>query len=143
VDPTLTTPIADWVAERFYWAMIIILIINLMQRRHQDQAAKKRFATLYLAIATFIIYVAAEMVRNYGMTDFVFIAIAIAVVVVLVVYRAHTFPFRFRSTRDRRWHTFNEILFDDEHGDGDRSDATDPAETEPEDSGREETEPDD
>lgn len=109
---------ANWVAERFYWAMIIILIINLMQRRYQNTAQKKRFATLYLAMGVFVVYVAAELVRNYGMTDLVFLIVAVAVVAVLVVFRSRTFPFRLRSSRDGRWHTFNEILFDDDHGDG-------------------------
>lgn len=118
MEQITSTPISNWVAERFYWVMIVILIINLMQRRYQDQAAQKRFATLYLAIGTFIIYVAAEFVRNYGFTDLVFGVVLVAVSAVLIVYRAHTFPFRLRSSVDGRWHTFNEILFDDEHGDG-------------------------
>lgn len=117
-----TTPIADWVSDRFYWVMIVILIINLMQRRHQARAEKKRFATLYLALAVFLIYTGAELVRNYGGGDLLFLGIGVVVVLLVVVFHEHTFPFRLRSARDGRLLNTSEILFDDKHGDGDSQD---------------------
>lgn len=126
MEAAQSTPVAFWVGEHFYWVMIGILVINLMQRKHQAHAEKKRFATLYLALAVFAVYVAAQLVLNYGGSDALFLLIAAVVLVGLVYFHDRTFPFRLRSPIDRRWLTMQEILFDDAHGDR-------PAEDTPED----------
>ncbi len=115
-----TAPIATWVGEHFYWVMIGILILNLTQRKYQKQAQKKRFATLYLAIATFVLYSAAMLVLNYGGSDFMFLIAAAAVLIAIVILKDQVFPFRLRSRVDGRWLNFQEIFYDD--GDGDSPD---------------------
>ena len=132
MDGTHTAPIAFWIGEHFYWVMIGILVLNLMQRRHQKQAEKKRFATLYLAIAIFCIYAGAQLIVNYGGRDPLFFAITAVVLAVVLYFRKHTFPFRLRSTVDGRRLSWQEILFDDLNGDGNEEKTNDATEETPE-----------
>jgi peptidoglycan/LPS O-acetylase OafA/YrhL len=119
MEPTTAAPVAVWVAERAYWIFLGVMILNIIQRRYQKQVEKKRFATLIIGIALFGVLVAGHAVNEFNGTDWMFYLAVAGIVAVLVYYREKTFPFRFRSQKDGRWLTFQEILFDDEHGDGD------------------------
>ena len=110
-------PIAAWVADTFYWVFIAILVVNLTQRRHQSKAEKKRFATLYLGLATFVFFILAQTIVRFGGRDWMLIPSAAFIAAAVYVLREHTFPFRLRSPVDGRRLTFQEILYDDNHGD--------------------------
>lgn len=112
-------PIASMVSEGLYWAFLATLILNLMQRRYHKQAERKRFATLYIALALFALFVSAQLAVINEWGDWVLIPALLVIVGVMAYYRERTFPFRLRSPRDGRRLTWNEVLFDDEHGDGD------------------------
>lgn len=147
MEPTTAAPIAAWVAERAYWVFLGVMILNILQRRHQKRVEKKRLATLIIGIAFFGVLVAGHTVNELNGSDWMFYLAVAGIVGVLVYYREKTFPFRFRSRKDGRWLNFQEIFFDDEHGDGeeeplrtdvtgdtDRADADqdDPEQAEPE-----------
>lgn len=105
--------IVSFVAENFFWVFIAVLFVNLLQRRHQAEAQRKRFATLYLAIALFLIYTAAQTVVTYDVSAYYFVLAVVAVVAVLYRYRAHTFPFRLRCRRTGKILNMETILFRD------------------------------
>ena len=112
------TAIAAWLTEKFYWLFLAILVLNLTQRRHQKRAEKKRFATLYLAVAALLFYAFVHSIVRFGGRDWMLLPGALATVAILYVLREHTFPFRLRSPVDGRRLTMQEILYDDNHGDG-------------------------
>jgi uncharacterized membrane protein len=105
--------IVDFVAEYFFWVFIAILLVNVLQRRYQSQAQKKRFATLYLGIAAFLIYVAAMTVVTYNLSPYYFLIAVVAVVGVVYRYREQTFPFRLRCRRTGKILNMETILFRD------------------------------
>ena len=110
-------PIAAWVADTFYWVFIAVLVVNLTQRRHQSKAEKKRFATLYLGLAVFVFFILAQMIVRFGGADWMLVPAAVLVLATVYALREHTFPFRLYSPVDGRRLTFQEILYDDNHGD--------------------------
>jgi hypothetical protein len=88
-----------------------------VQRKHQKYAEKKRFATLYLALAAFALLLGAQAILTFGGRDFFLIPLAGAVLGTLWYFRERTFPFRATSPVDGRRLTWHEILFQDNHGD--------------------------
>lgn len=104
---------AMWVAENFFWVFIGILFLNMLQRRHQEEAEKKRFATLYLGIAAFAFYVAGLVIVELNLTDLLLIPSALLILGVVYYYREHTWPFRLHCRETGERLTWNEIIYDD------------------------------
>ncbi len=107
------TQVVEFIANEFYWVFLGILLLNVFQRRHHKTAVKKRFATLYLGGAAFVIFLIANAVVQYGLPTYALILGIVAVVVVLYIFRRHTFPFTLRCQRSGRRLDFNTILFRD------------------------------
>lgn len=112
------TTIAGYLSDGLYWAFLAMLLLNIVQRKHQKTAQRKRFATLYLAIGVFGLLVVAQLILIYDGADWMLVPGFAAVVAVVYRYREHTFPFRLHSPVDGRRLTWEEILYDDNHGDG-------------------------
>mgnify|MGYP006290860989 CR=1 FL=1 len=137
MEPTNTAPVAFWFGERVYWIFLGLMFLNLLQRRHQARVRKKRMATLLLGIALFALLVAAQSIHYFGGSDWMFYLAVAGFAAVVYAYRDKMLPFRLRSPVDGRLHTFHEIVFDDEHGDGgagedDAEDDASPADVESE-----------
>ncbi|NBB91091.1 MAG: hypothetical protein GVY23_07785 [Spirochaetes bacterium] len=105
--------IVAFVADNFFWIFIGILLVNVLQRRHQETAEKKRFATLYLGIAAFFVYTGAQALIMYELSPYYFVPILALIVGVVYYYREHTFPFRLRCARSGKLLNFETILFRD------------------------------
>lgn len=102
-----------FVAENFFWVFIAILLVNVLQRRHQATAEKKRFATLYLGIAAFFFYTSAQALVMYELSPYYFVPVAALIVGVVYHYREHTFPFRLHCARSGKLLNLETILFRD------------------------------
>lgn len=105
--------IVAFVADNFFWIFMAILLVNVLQRRHQKTAEKKRFATLYLGIAAFFVYTGAQALIMYELSPYYFVPILALIVGVVYYYREHTFPFRLRCARSGKLLNFETILFRD------------------------------
>jgi len=108
-----TTIISNWIAENFFWVFIAILFLNMLQRRHNETASKKRFATLYLGIAAFGVFVAGTSIVEFSLSDIYLIPAVGIIGTVLYIYRDHTFPFRLYCRETGKRLTWEEILYDD------------------------------
>lgn len=125
IDAAVYPVVSAWIADTFYWVFIAILVVNLTQRRHQHKAEKKRFATLYLGLATFVFFILAQTILGFGGRDWMLIPSAGLIIAAVYALREHTFPFRIRSPQDGRRLTLQEILYDDNHGDAPEGNAAD------------------
>ncbi len=108
------TTVSFWVAENFFWAFLAILVLNVLQKRHQPRAGRKRFATLYIAIGALVFMVAGQTIVTFGGNDLMLLASLCIIIAVMVHFRSHTFPFSLYSQRDGRKLTWQEILYLDE-----------------------------
>lgn len=115
------TTIAGYLSDGLYWAFLAMLLLNILQRKHQQKAQRKRFATLYLALGVFGLLIVTQLILIYGGADWMLVPGFAAVGAVVYQYREHTFPFRLHSPVDGRRLTWDEILYDDNHGDEDGS----------------------
>jgi hypothetical protein len=105
--------VVAFLADQFYWVFLAILLLNVLQRRHHSKAVKKRFATLYLGAAAFVIFLMANAVVEYGFPNWSLL-LGIAVVIGVIYYfRSHTFPFTLRCRRSGKMLDFQTILYRD------------------------------
>lgn len=109
--------IADFLTDILYWTFLAMLLLNIIQRKHQKKAERKRFATLYLALAIFGLLIVSQLIVIYDGADWMLVPGFALIALVVYRYRRHTFPFRLHSPRDGRLLTWEEILYDDHHGD--------------------------
>lgn len=112
-----STPIAAWLSDTSYWAFLGIFLINITQRRHQKHCPKKRYATLYVGLGAFVVFLISQGIVIYRGADWMLVPGIAAVAGTLYYYRAHTWPFRFNSPSDGRRLSFKEFMYDDNHGD--------------------------
>ncbi len=118
MEPQNTAPIAAWFADRVYWVFLGMMLLNIIQRRHQAKVRKKRMATLLIGVSLFVLLAAAQTINHFGGSDALFFVVLAGYTAVLYTYRKQMLPFRIKSSVDGRWLTVQEILFDDLHGDG-------------------------
>lgn len=112
-----TTTLAGHLSDGLYWAFLAMLLLNILQRKHQKKAQRKRFATLYLSLGVFGLLVVSQLIVIYDGADWMLFPGFAVVAAVVYRYRSYTFPFRLRSPMDGRRLTWEEILYDDNHGD--------------------------
>lgn len=129
------TAVSFWVAENFSWAFLAILVLNILQKRHQPRAGRKRFATLYIAIGALLFMVAGQIIVTFGGNDLILLAALCIILAVMIHFRTHTFPFYLYSRRDGRKLTWEEVLYVDEELTPEQ-DKNDPEETDSIDGGK-------
>lgn len=111
--------ISEFIAGNFYYLFLAILVVNLFQRKHQKKSPKKRFATLFLAIGVFIFYTAAQLFRNFEISDAFLFPVAAVIIYVFYRYRERLFPFTTKCKKCGKTLDYNQILFNDSNLCGD------------------------
>jgi len=105
--------IVRFVADKFYWVFLGVLVINLIQRKYQETATKKRFATLYIAIALLLFFGTAQLILTYKLQPALLGLAALAILIVGYIYRDHVWPFRLRCQKSGKWLDAKTFLFRD------------------------------
>lgn len=110
----MNTTMAQWASEHFFKIFLAVIVLNLFQRRHQKTSARKRLATLYLAVAVFLLMVVGQFIVVYGGSDLHFLAACLVAAYLVYHFRAYTLPFAIYSRKDGRRFTMEEILYMDD-----------------------------
>ena len=99
------TAVSQWIMELGIWPLVVMVLPNLMVfRKYGPAATKKRVASIYQAIAVFLVTLVAGGVVNFGLTDaslFVGIAVIAAGAYLL---RKQMFPYRLTCPECDRKH---------------------------------------
>ena len=77
-----------------YYLLIALLVVNLLQRKHLKTGAKKRLATLYLAIVALVLMSAAVLIRRFNFSDSLLLPVILAVVLLVLSKPGRFIPFR-------------------------------------------------
>lgn len=104
--------ISSTISDVAYWGFIAVLLVNLTQRRHQKQAQRKRFATLWIGLAGFALFILTEGAILLALPDWASLVAIALIVATVYIFREHTWPFRLRTPGGRRL-SVQEILYDD------------------------------
>jgi 8-oxo-dGTP diphosphatase len=86
--------ISLWITGLKMWPLIVVLVPNLLFRKYGKAASRKRMASLYHAIAVFLITTTAGFIVARELTDKYLLAGTALVIVLMVVFRKRVFPYR-------------------------------------------------
>ncbi len=112
-------PISEWIGKISYFLFMGILLLNIAQKRSGNRGIRKRTATLYLGIATLILYLGAGVILNaprlfrITLTDLWILPFLGALFGVVYLYREKTFPFHRRCVKCRAPLTLHQIVMED------------------------------
>ncbi len=126
-------PVATFLGKNLYYLLLAVLFLNLLQRRHMQTGRKKRFATLYIAVAVLVLMSIALGIMRFRLPDLLLVPAAAALGILFYVYRDRVLPFRLRCHRCHAKLDYNRVLYHDSnlcadcdrqvHGDADTGDA--------------------
>ena len=83
-----------FIAERILYLLLAVLALNMLQRRYQKHAQKKRFATLYIGILILVFMVGTVLIVYFDLPDILVVPLLAALVLIGYRYRRQVFPFR-------------------------------------------------
>jgi len=86
--------IAYFLQRGLYYLLIALLVCNLLQRKHLKTGAKKRLATLYLAIVALVLMTAALLIRSFNFSENLLLPVVLAAVLLVLSKRSRFIPFR-------------------------------------------------
>jgi 8-oxo-dGTP diphosphatase len=86
--------ISLWIFGLKMWPLVVVLVPNLLFRKYGKAASRKRMASLYHAIAMFLITTTAGFVVAKNLTDIYLLAGTALVVILMVVFRDRAVPYR-------------------------------------------------
>lgn len=89
-----TASIAYFLQKGLYYLLIALLVFNLLQRKHIKTGAKKRLATLYLAIVVLVLMTAAVLIRRFSFSESLLLPVILAAALLVLSKRPRFFPFR-------------------------------------------------
>jgi len=108
-----TNTVSLWITGLGIWPLIVVLVPNLMFRRFGQAAGEKRKASLYQAIAIFLITILAAFVVARGLTDIHFYAGLAFIMIALFIFRGRVFPYRLNCAGCERKLDIKTIYFMD------------------------------
>lgn len=106
-------PVSNFIVSYFYWLFLAILVVNLMQRRYRAKAQRKRFATLYIAILVFVLYIYAFTLIRFNLSDWLLLIYGGAAGVLIGVYRRAFLPFALHCVSCGATLPFDRVVYAD------------------------------
>ena len=96
-----------------YYPVVLIFVLNLLQRRHVREGTLKRFATLYIGFGLLALWGYTFLANRLALDDLYLIPVVIVIIGVCIFFRGHVLPFRlFCEKCGQRLH-FREFLYVD------------------------------
>jgi fatty acid desaturase len=77
-----------------YYPVVLIFVLNLLQRRHLKEGTSKRLATLYIGIGLLALWGYTYLSNRLALGDLYLIPVIIVIIGVCIFFRRHVFPFR-------------------------------------------------
>ncbi len=96
-----------------YYPVVLVFVLNLIQRRHLKEGNAKRFATLYIGIALLAVWGFTFLSIRFAMGDPYLIPLGLAMIGIAVYFRRRFFPFRLFCSNCGKRLGAREVLFVD------------------------------
>ncbi len=96
-----------------YYPVVLVFVVNLIQRQYKEAGTKKRYATLYLGVFFLVFWGYTFLLMRLAMGDFWLVLFIAAAVVPAVIKRKVVFPFRRTCPRCGSGVTLKTLLFED------------------------------
>lgn len=86
--------ISQFISDYLWIIFVILLIINLFQRRFGEEGHRKRLASLLMAASLILIYGAAQVIVVRRLNDLLLIPVVLAAAAILYRFRKTIFPYK-------------------------------------------------
>lgn len=86
--------IAYFLQKGLYYLLIALLVFNLLQRKHLKTGAKKRQATLYLAIVVLVLMTAAVLIMRFNFSESLLLPVILSAALLVFSKRDRFIPFQ-------------------------------------------------
>lgn len=86
--------IAYILQKGLYYLLIALLVFNLLQRKHIKTGAKKRQATLYLAIVVLVLMTAAVLIMRFNFSESLLLPVILSAALLVFSKRDRFIPFQ-------------------------------------------------
>ena len=83
-----------FLAENLFYALLGMLLLNMLQRRQRKRSARKRMATFYLSVLILAWMIGTILIVHFELPDLLQLPLLAVLIYVGWRYREHTFPFR-------------------------------------------------
>lgn len=105
--------ISEFLAQNLFAVLIAVLVLNLVQRRYQNQAQKKRLASLLFAILILLLMGASATIQHFLLRDLVLLPVILLLAATAYLFRRHFFPFSLHCRKCGKKLQFKTVLFFD------------------------------
>lgn len=105
--------VTTFVSENILYLLLAVLVLNMLQRRYQQHAQRKRFATLYIAILILVLMVGTVLIVYFELPDILFLPLLAVLALIGYRFRTKVFPFRLNCRRCGERLSGKRILFFD------------------------------
>jgi amino acid transporter len=110
---TILHALTLFLAKYLLYLVLLILVLNMAQRRYHRQSQRKRMGTFYLAILVLALMVGCIVIVYFRLPDWLVLPLIAALALLGYAYRRYVFPFRLRCRVCGRPLPFQRILFFD------------------------------
>lgn len=101
------------ISDRYLWFLLLIVVLNLSQRKFMPRCMKKRNATLLLAVLAMVLEILITVILVQELPDYLaFVALGIVLLAGFLL-RRYTWPFRLHCPRCGARLKWNEIIGSD------------------------------
>ena len=97
-----------------YYPVVLIFVVNLIQRQYKQGANKKRYATLYMGVFFIVLWGYTFLLLRFALGDLWLVLIVGAGIALAVIKRNVLFPFRPSCSRCGKGVTIRTMFFEDE-----------------------------
>ena len=97
--------VSQFFSKFSYFLFLGILLANLYQKKYGKRGERKRFATLYMGIAVFVVFLASgaiihsEQLFGTKLNDLLILPVVAGAAAYVYAKREKTLPFRFRCAK--------------------------------------------
>jgi 8-oxo-dGTP diphosphatase len=98
-----------------YWAIIGILLLNIMQRKHHPHVEKKRTATVMLAVLVLILNMFAALILQFELPQWTLIPALLVPITVGYLMRSKLLVFTLNCTECDERLSMNNVLYHDDN----------------------------
>jgi len=83
-----------FLAENLFYALLGVLLLNILQRRQRQTSARKRMATFYISVLILVWMIGTILIVHFNLPDMLQLPLLAVLIYIGWRYRTHTFPFR-------------------------------------------------
>lgn len=116
MDPQMDSQTITFFLNRYlYYPVVLVFVLNLIQRQYKQSGNRKRYATLYLGAFFLVFWGHTFLLLRLAMGDLWLLLFILPAIALAFIKRKAVFPYRRTCLRCGRGISFRSMLFEDDN----------------------------